>query len=98
MWKGHVELVKILLDNGADPNAKDPDDDSTPLHEAVDRGNVEIVKALLDKEANTYQANQDGDTPLRLMKQPLAEAIRDSHPDVFMDWWIEKSREDGTAY
>ena len=47
-----AELVKALLDAGANPNVRfmRPDDRlSTPLMLACNHGSVEIVEALLDK-------------------------------------------------
>ncbi len=46
---GHVEIVQLLLERGADPNL--PEEGIAPrghaLHSAVDGGHVEIVKLLL---------------------------------------------------
>ena len=50
---GHIEIVKLLLDRGADPNL--PEEGIAPrghaLHSAVCGGHVEIVKLLLEKGA-----------------------------------------------
>lgn len=43
-----VQLVKKLLDNGADPNYRN----GLPLYYAASQGNNEIVKVLLDRAAN----------------------------------------------
>jgi ankyrin repeat protein len=51
---GHIEIVKLLLDRGADPNL--PEEGIAPrghaLHSAVCRGHVEIVKLLLHHGAH----------------------------------------------
>ena len=44
-WKGHIEVVKVLLAGGADGNAKN--NNSTPLHLASYYGHTEVVKVLL---------------------------------------------------
>jgi len=51
---GHIEIVKLLLDRGADPNL--PEEGIAPrghaLHSAVCRGYVDIVKLLLQHGAH----------------------------------------------
>ena len=47
---GHVEVVKILLENDADIGCKDRHH-FTPLHSASASGQVSVVKVLLDHGA-----------------------------------------------
>ena len=47
---GHVEVVKILLENDADIGCKDRHH-FTPLHAASASGQVSVVKVLLDHGA-----------------------------------------------
>ena len=47
---GHVDTVKVLLNAGADVNAKDFTG-WTPLHAAAFNGNLQIVRLLLDRGA-----------------------------------------------
>lgn len=49
--RGHLEIVKLLLENGADVNVKDTFYGATPLTWAVNKGHTEIVKLLLEKGA-----------------------------------------------
>jgi ankyrin repeat protein len=49
--KGHTAVVKVLLDHGADPNAKDTFYNATPIVWASSRGHAEVVKLLLEKGA-----------------------------------------------
>jgi hypothetical protein len=51
---GHVEIVRLLLDAGEDPNRYNPDGNhghSTPLHQAVWAGHDAVVGLLVDRGA-----------------------------------------------
>lgn len=47
--KGHVEVVKLLLERGADPDVRDTFYRATPMSWAAPKGYTEIVRLLLDK-------------------------------------------------
>jgi ankyrin repeat protein/Tol biopolymer transport system component len=61
--KGQLEICRILLAHGADPNLGDKDKD-TPLHAASYAGKKEIVGLLLANGANPDQKNSYGRAPL----------------------------------
>jgi len=48
----HPAAMRLLLEHGADPNARDRDDNATPLHVAAANGNLEGVRMLLDAGAD----------------------------------------------
>jgi len=50
--KGHAEIVRILLEHGADVNAKDTEAGFTPLLFAAFKGHAAIVQMLLDRGAS----------------------------------------------
>jgi ankyrin repeat protein len=55
----------LLLDRGADPNARNWDD-VTPLHQAVRRRNLAVVEVLLERGADANARDKiRGSTPLR---------------------------------
>jgi ankyrin repeat protein len=53
---GQVEIVRLLLDAGEDPNRYNPigfHGHSTPLHQAVWEGHEDVVRLLIDRHART---------------------------------------------
>lgn len=48
---GSVEIVRMLLDRGADVNAKDSVHGATALDRALENGHVDVVRLLLEKGA-----------------------------------------------
>lgn len=57
-------MAKLLIERGADPNAKNWDD-VTPLHQAVRARNIAVVEVLLDHGADSNARDKSGSTPLR---------------------------------
>ena len=60
---GHTEIVALLLEHGADVNARSRDG-GTALHAAAFLGRAEIVELLLDKGADTAIRNNMGGTAI----------------------------------
>jgi hemoglobin len=60
-----AQVVRLLVQAGAGPNACDGVKHCTALHMAARRGNVEIAEALLDCGAQIEARDSLGDTPLR---------------------------------
>lgn len=48
----HAQAVRLLMEHGADPNARDSDDNVTPLHLAAANRALESVRLLLDAGAD----------------------------------------------
>jgi ankyrin repeat protein/uncharacterized glyoxalase superfamily protein PhnB len=51
---GHVSAVRLLLEHGADPNAREVGDNTYPLHWAAAHGHLETVRALLDAGGDVH--------------------------------------------
>lgn len=60
---GYIEIVKLLIDKGADINIKN-DDDRTPLYQASIWDYKEIAEILIDKGADINVKDKNGETPL----------------------------------
>jgi ankyrin repeat protein len=72
---GHnLPLVRILLEHGAQPNARQQKG-YTPLHSAAQNGDKVMVELLLANGADRTLANDDGKTPAQTAKDA-------GHPEV----------------
>jgi ankyrin repeat protein/HEAT repeat protein len=60
---GHVDILKKLLDRGANVDAKSGGG-GTALHSGAQQGGLETVQFLLERGANPHVASDTGDTPL----------------------------------
>jgi ankyrin repeat protein len=62
--EGRTEVVRWLMDNGADVNRRTIDGRYTPLISAVSSARLEVLQLLLSKGADTNGTDIDGETPL----------------------------------
>src|SRR5206468_1045341 len=63
------EALKLLLDAGANPNAKTTDG-ATLLHQAVTARRTDMIRALVAAGAKLDAVNKDNLTPLLLAEKP----------------------------
>ena len=64
--RGLTEAVEILLNAGANVEAKTKIGGKTALLLAADEGHADVVQMLLNRKANVNTRNSDGETPLML--------------------------------
>ena len=67
-YGGHLALVDMLIEAGADVNQA-MEDGATPLFIASQQGHLEVVKALIKAKAKVNQAMEGGATPLWIASQ-----------------------------
>ncbi|HJD55231.1 MAG TPA: ankyrin repeat domain-containing protein [Rickettsia endosymbiont of Pyrocoelia pectoralis] len=72
--EGHIEVVRILLENEAEPDKGD-NNGVTPLWSASREGHVEVAQKLLENGADVNKADNYGVTPLSI-------AARKGHTEV----------------
>ena len=73
--KGNVEMVRLLVEAGADVNAAEGFGGNTPLHEAVEQGDTEMVKILVAAGADVNAEGSMSRTPLSLAAEKGATEI-----------------------
>jgi len=61
---GDIEIVKLLLENQANPATTDNGNLESALHIAAAKGNKEMVELLLANKADVNAKSRDGSTPL----------------------------------
>jgi ankyrin repeat protein len=70
-----VEMVRLLLENEADPDASTSTDMRTPLHWAAQKDHLEITKILVKFGANISARDKFGFTPRHLALQKRHDKI-----------------------
>ena len=80
--EGRIEVIKYLLEHGADSDAKDYTYE-TPLHDASFFGSVEGVQLMLEHGANVHVRTKKGQTPLHQVLDGLDDTSDTS--DIYLE-------------
>jgi uncharacterized protein len=107
--RDRADIVKSLIDRGADVTLQDGDGD-TALHLTVQNGNAELTKLLLSKGAPVNIKNKVGGTPLmwaastgneeqaRLLLEHGADpSLKDEDGTTALGWAIKNKRDNVAA-
>jgi len=73
--EGHAETAQLLVDRGANVDAKNDDDGDTPLHDACREGHPETAQLLVDRGANIDTKNNAKITPLEAARANKSFAV-----------------------
>lgn len=76
-----MQVVKVLLQAGSNPDcASMTDDETSPLHYAVQKGCLEIAEILLANGATATKKDEFGDMPLdiakRINNRPMVQLLK----------------------
>jgi protein-serine/threonine kinase len=82
---GHFDAVKILIENGANLEAKTTFG-RTPLHLCSMRGQIDIIKILLENKANVSSVDKEFNTPVHYACEhgylEIVKILLDFMPDL----------------
>jgi ankyrin repeat protein len=70
-----VEILRVLIENGIDPNLSDPASGRSALHYAVIANSFSAVSYLLSTEINLNERDRVGETPLDIAKRNKNAAL-----------------------
>ena len=70
-----MDIIKFLIDNGADINKKDEVNQMTPLHYAIYNKHLSACKLILGYDQVSSQSIESGITVSRIAELPKVQAM-----------------------
>lgn len=68
--EGYTEVVRKLLQAGADPNHRAHSDNTTAIFHCSNKNRIEVVRALLEYGAEQFSTrNENGDTIAQMARE-----------------------------
>ena len=81
-WNGHLEIARILIENGALASKRNPDHGVTPIAYADRAGQKEVFNFLMEQEVDIFDAVRFGDiAKVEAVLAASPEAINERYRD-----------------
>ena len=87
--QGNLDIVKILLKNGAEITSCDLKSKESPLHNAIIEDNIETAIYLIDNGADLRVYDIDGRTPLHVLANKKALGLWENGCDLIVNKILE---------
>lgn len=72
---GHVQICRLLLEQGADPDVQTDPQGYAPMHSAAWGGHLRVVRMLMQHGARTDLPNYRAETPLETARRQEQAAV-----------------------
>ena len=89
---GYLDIVRTLIDHGADVNVRGLDGD-TPLHDAAVNGHEEITIVLIQSGGNPESENDKKETPIEVAEEEETRRLLLEGIPIFKDFEKRRKKE-----
>ena len=84
-----MELVKYLVENGADINAKNNDGETALMKSSANHENIEIVKHLVENGADVNDKDNNGETALMIASAEFKNSGVVKYLNIVVEYLVE---------